>query len=184
VRQSFAFVSKDFALLTSKIIGPALTFINKTVEPLLDLVLAKYRDEAFLESIRARNREATATGTIVNLDDMEFLKMLARNGGGALATYPNHLTIGHIDHCIFAHDDGLVSLPDRRHISRKRVFWEDDGSVFRPSFRRQSDNDVVPALMIHFQNGAKRKMRRFNRVARESRVPRPVRLRYYNFLLG
>lgn len=181
---SFPFVSTDPYFLCSKIVGPALTFINKPIDPYLEMIVSRYRDKAFLESYRARNLEAETKGSMVNLDDMEFLVAFAKESKGGLAPYRNNLPIGHIDHCIYGNPDGLRSVPNRRHLNRKCIYWEDVDGAFRPSFRRADDDSKVPTLLIHFQNGAKRRIRRFNRVGRDSLLPRALRLAYYNFALN
>jgi hypothetical protein len=174
----------DRTCSAAKATAPAVTFIQHSLDPLLDLILAKYRDGKFLEEARERRDAAVQAGAMVNLTDMNFIEMLVRAGGGLGASYPNDLPIGHIDHCIFGSGDGMITRPDRRHVARKRVFWRDDGRTFKPYFRRATDGQVVPALAIHFQNGAKRRIRRFNRLGSDSRLPRSVRLRYYEWLLN
>jgi hypothetical protein len=180
----FAFMPSGPHLFCSHGDGPAVTFIRHSLDPLLDLILAKYRDEKFLEDARKRRDAAAQTGAMVNLTDMNFIEMLVRANDGLSAAYPNNLPIGHIDHCIFGSGDGMMTRPDRRHVARKRVFWQDDGQTFKPYFRRAFDGQLVPALAIHFQNGAKRRIRRFNRFGSDSPLPRSVRLHYYEWLLN
>ena len=168
----------------SKYGGPALTFVQHTIEPFLELVLEKYLDKPFLEERRRLSDEAISCGELVNLQDMTFLEMFIRRNGHLGISYPNHLPIGHIDHSFFRSADGLLSAPNRRHDNRKRIFWDDKGGTFVPSYRSAEDGRKVPALLVHFQNGAKRRIRRFNRVGPDSWVPRALRLRYYNYLLN
>jgi hypothetical protein len=183
-RESLAHIDNRPCMLVSKIEGPALTYINRGIDPFLDLINAMYVDGTTVEKYRILNHEAEATGGMVNLDDMELLKAFREEHPDQISSYSNDLPIGHIDHCIFGFGDGMMSRPNRRHIASKRVFWQDDGDTFRPNFRRATDGSLVPALAIHFQNGAKRRIRRFNRVGTDSPLPRSLRLRYYRWLLN
>ena len=164
--------------------GPALAFIQHSLEPFLDFVLEKFLDRAFLDDARKRHDAAIAKGRAESLQDMTFLALFGRRNDGLGISYSNHLPIGHIDHSFFRSPDGLLSAPNRRHDNRKRIFWDDQDGVFIPSYRTADDGRKVPALLIHFQNGAKRRIRRFNRVGPDSWVPRALRLRYYNHLLN
>ncbi len=184
VRELFAFMPAGPRLFCSHAHGPAVAFIQDSLEPFLDWILAKYDDKQFLEEARLRCEKAMQAGGMVNVTDMNFIEMFINNGTGLASSYPNDLPIGHIDHCIFGAGDGMMSRPSRRHLARKRVFWRDDGRTFRPNFRTASDGSLVPALAIHFQNGAKRLIRRFNRVGEDSPLPRSLRLRYYTWLLN
>lgn len=168
----------------SKANGPALAFIQHSLEPFLDFVLMKYTDRAFLDDARKRNDAANSKGQAESVQDMTFLNLFIRRKDGLGVSYSNHLPIGHIDHCIYGNPDGLKSVPNRRHVSRKCIYWEDADGALRPSFRRIADDAKIPALLVHFQNGAKRRIRRFNRVGPGSLVPRALRLRYYNYLLN
>lgn len=147
-------------------------------------MLEKFLDRDFLDARRTRSKAAIAKGHLDNLNDMTFLALFTSVRDGRGISYPNQLPIGHIDHCIFGNDDGLLSVPNRRHVSRKRIFWDTQDGVFMPSYRAADDGRKVPALLIHFQNGAKRRIRRFNRVGPDSWVPRALRLRYYSYLLN
>jgi hypothetical protein len=184
VRESFAHMDNRPCLLISHDHGPAVTYMNRYIDLFLDFINAKYADRTMVEKYRILNHEAEATGGMVNLDDMELLKAFREEHPDQISSYPNDLPIGHIDHCIFGFGDGMMSRPNRRHIASKRVFWQDDGDTFRPNFRRATDGSLVPALAIHFQNGAKRRIRRFNRVGTDSPLPRSLRLRYYRWLLN
>ena len=184
VADLFRFFPESANLGVSKGGGPAFTFVRHTIEPLLDLMLEKFLDRDFLDACRRRSEAAIAKGHLDNLNDMTFLALFTSRRDGRGVSYPNHLPIGHIDHSFFRSDDGLLSVPNRRHVSRKRIFWDDQDGVFIPSYRTADDGRKVPALLIHFQNGAKRRIRRFNRVGPDSWVPRALRLRYYNHLLN
>jgi hypothetical protein len=184
VRELFKFMPPGPRLFCSHANGPAVTFIQGTLDPFLDLILAKYADPQFLEDGRIRCEKAMSLGGMVNITDMTFLEMFVRKGTGLGSSYPNDLPIGHIDHCIFGPGDGMMTRPNRRHVASKRVFWRDEGGTFRPFFRRATDGGYVPALAIHFQNGAKRRICRFNRVGADSPMPRSLRLRYYTWLLN
>jgi hypothetical protein len=184
IRQLFAFMPAGPRLLCSHASGPAVTFIQDSLEPFLDSILAKYDDTQFLDDARIRCAKAGETGDMGNLTDMNFIQMFIHNGSGLGSSYPNDLPIGHIDHSIFGPSDGMMSRPNRRHLASKHVFWQDDGRTFRPYFRRATDGSLVPALAIHFQNGAKRRICRFNRVGADSPLPRSLRLRYYTWLLN
>jgi hypothetical protein len=180
VRESFAHIDNRPCLL----VGPALTYMNQDIDPFLDFINAKYADGKIMEKYRVLNREAERAGGMVNLDDQELLTAFLKECPDQISSYPHDLPIGHIDHCIFGAGDGMMSRPNRRHLASKRVFWQDDGEIFRPNFRRATDGSLVPALSIHFQNGAKRRIRRFNRVGADSSLPRSLRLRYYTWLLN
>ena len=78
----------------------------------------------------------------------------------------------------------MHTRPVRRHPPRKRVFWFDRDGAIRPHFRTLSDDSLVPAVGIHFQNGAKRKMHRFNRMTGSPAWQRALRVRYYNLLMN
>jgi len=179
VADLFRYFPESAHLGVSKGGGPAFTFVRHTIAPLLNLMLEKFLDRAFLDT-----RRRLVEARLDNLNDMTFLLLFTGLGDGRGVSYSNHLPIGHIDHCIFANDDGLLSAPNRRHVSRKRIFWEDRDGTFVPSYRSVADGRKVPALVIHFQNGAKRRIRRFNRVGRDSWVPRALRFRYYSYLLN
>jgi hypothetical protein len=184
VRESFAHIDTRPCVLVSKNHGPAVTYMNRDIDVFLDFINGKYADGKIVERYRVWNREAEATGNMVNLDDQALFTAFGEEQPGHVLSYPNDLPIGHIDHCIFGYGDGMMSRPNRRHVASKRVFWEDDGQTFRPYFRRATDGNLTPALAIHFQNGAKRKIRRFNRVGADSPLPRSFRLRYYTWLLN
>ena len=101
---------------------------------------------------------------------------------GLGSVYANDQDGGHIDHCVNI-PDGMEyrDIPHRKR-QRKRIFWKDDGRTFRPFFHRQVSGEPVRALSIHFQSGAKRKVRRFNRVPAGSLAPRWLRRAYFNWL--
>lgn len=180
----FRFFPERAHIGVSKGGGPAFTFVRRTIAPFLDLMLEKFLDRDFLDACRRRSDAALTEGRLDNLNDMTFLLLFTGLGDGRGISYPNQLPIGHIDHCIFGNDDGLLSAPNRRHVSRKRIFWEDRDGTFIPSYRSAADGRKVPALVVHFQNGAKRRIRQFNRVGRDSWVPRALRFRYYSYLLN
>lgn len=187
LRQSFDLLERGPMIHCSHLCGPALTFIEGSIAPFLDFILDCYADQAFLEKYRKRHAEARARGGMINLDDMSFLTEFGERGDGRLVSYPNNMPNGHIDHCIYAGSPGtddIATVPVRRHGHRKRIFWEDRDGRFLPSFRRASDGARVPALFVHFQNGAKRRIRRFNRVGQSALLPRRLRLAWYNAALN
>lgn len=163
--------------------SPAITMIRETVEPFLKLMIAGFADPELIQTWRKKYEASVKIGGMANLSDMKFLVMLADAQPSVAGYFANDLPIGHIDNAIFG-ADGYQARPVRRHPDRKRIFWEDDGTAFLPTLRRQSDGARVPALLIHFQNGAKRRIRRFNRVGADSPLPRSWRLAYYNRILG
>lgn len=169
--------------------GSAFVFVNKSLDSFLDYVLEGYLDKEMLEEYRRRCDAAIAVGGMDNLDEMQFLAWALNRkspSGEIIANhFPADTPIGHIDHCIFGSaTDTLESKPLRRHPPRKRVFWQDRDGTIRPYFRAISDKHLVPALGIHFQNGAKRKMHRFNRLDGSGRWDRALRLGYYNLLMN
>lgn len=172
----------DVNFCTSRVGGPACTFIRRTLQPFLDFVLAKYQDQEFLASWKKRSDAAIAVGGLDNLGDMSFIELFTTTQPGG-AIYPNDLPSGHIDHCIHV-PDGMESRKKRRHRFRKKIFWRDEEGKFTPYFKRASDGQEVRALAVHFQSGAKRKIRRFNPVGVSSSIPASWRLAYYNFLLN
>lgn len=180
----FGLIPSHALLACSKGVMPAVTLVQNALAPFLDMILGLYGDAAFLAERRARCEAAIAQGGMDNVTDMSFFQLFTARTDGLGAIYPNTSALGHIDHCIYANPDGIDSAPNRRHISRKRIFWEDRDGVFRPRFRVEATGAMVPALSVHFQGGAKRWMRRFNHVGGGFSVPRALRLRYYNWLLN
>ncbi len=168
--------------------GAAFLVMRGTLDPFLDFIIAKYQDQELLDHFRARVAAAIKVRGMDNLTDMNFLDFALTTAGpnGMLAhPYPAHLPIGLVDYCIFGFGiDKLESIPLRRHPPRKRVFWRDEGGLMKPYFRALSDQHLVPALTIHFQNGAKRKMQRFNQITGTGLLPRALRLWYYNLLMN
>ncbi len=169
-------------LCTSRAGGPACTFIRKSLQPFLDFVLAKYRDQAFLDYWKKRSDAAIAKGGLDNLGDMSFIELFTTTQPEG-AIYPNDLPAGHIDHCIHV-PDGMETRRKRRHKFRKKIFWQIENGCLLPYFKRASDGQEIKALAVHFQSGAKRKIRRFNRVNSASVFPMEWRLAYYNLLLN
>ncbi len=172
----------DVNFCTSRAGGPACTFIRRSLDPFLNFVLAKYQDREFLDSWKKRSDAAIAKGGLDNLGDMSFIELFTTTQSAG-AIYPNDLTLGHIDHCIHV-PDGMESRKKRRHRFRKKIFWKNEEGKFIPYFRRLSDGQEVKALAVHFQSGAKRKIRRFNRIGDPSLFPPAWRLAYFNHLLN
>jgi hypothetical protein len=166
--------------------GAAFVFIRGTLEPFLQFINQTYLDQSFVEHWRRRYVAAAAMRKLDDITDMNFLAwaLERQTANGRMAdNFPSDLPIGHLDHCIFG-SHSLQTRPVRRHPPRKRVFWFDEDGMIRPFFRAVADGRLVPALGIHFQNGAKRKMHRFNSLANLPRWERALRLRYYNFLMN
>jgi len=186
LRQSFAVIDPVPDILCSQMCGPALTFMQRPIQAFVEFILARYQDQPFLDHFRRLNEEARAGGGMFNLDDMALLQAFGEADAKNLAAYPNVLPIGHIDHCIYVetpNQGDIATVPVRRHGHRKRIFWEDEGGAFRPSFRRASTGEAYPALFVHFQNGAKRRIQRFNPVG-GGLVPRSLRLAWFNWKLN
>jgi hypothetical protein len=187
LRRSFAEIDPVPNILCSQMCGPALTFIQRPIQGFVDFILDRYEDQPFLDRFRRLNAEAKAKGGMFNLDDMALLQAYGEADPKNLAAYPNDLPIGHIDHCIYVEtpDQGdIATVPVRRHGYRKRIFWEDRGGAFLPSFRRASTGALYPALFVHFQNGAKRRIQRFNPVGGGGLVPRNLRRAWFNWKLN
>ena len=172
------------------VISSPWVFIQGSLDTFLDYVLERYLDQEMLDAYRKRCEAAMAAGAMDNLDEMQFLAWaldVPAPRGTIVNQFPTDLPEGHVDHCIFGTGSEampLQTVPTRRHGPRKRVFWYAQDDVVRPYFRAQSDGHLVPAIGIHFQNGAKRKMHRFNRLDGSGRWNRALRLRYYNFLMS
>lgn len=186
LRRSFALIDPVPDILCSQMCGPALTFMQRPIDGFTRFILDRYEDQPFLDHFRRLNEDARARGGMFNLDDMALLQAFGEADARNLVAYPNDLSIGHIDHCIYVGtpDEGdIATVPVRRHGHRKRIFWEEQDGKLVPSFRRASTGAPYPALFVHFQNGAKRRIRRFNRIGGSS-VPRALQLAWFNYHLN
>ena len=170
-------------LSTSRRGGPACTFIDGSIARFLDLILHKFSDEEFLSSRRRMMREAQARGQMANLTDMDLLEIFTTTDPGGYV-YPNDLPSGHLDHCINL-ADGMECIEIRhRKRKRKRVYWRKETEVIVPLFRDATTGNMVRALAIHYQSGAKRLIRRFNRVSGRPILPQWLRLRIFEWMHG
>jgi hypothetical protein len=163
--------------------GPACTLIQGSLQPFLDLILEKFGDEDYLLGKEQLLQQARNSGAMSNLTDMDLIELftIAHEGGHV---YPNNLPIGHIDHCLNL-PDGMEFLEIRhRKRKRKKIFWARQGELLTPYFRDVESGRKIPALAIHFQSGAKRLIRRFNRVDGKNILPQVLRLRFYRWLHG
>jgi hypothetical protein len=163
--------------------GPACTLIRGSLEPFLELILEKFGDADYLRAKERLFAEAQDNGSMSNLTDMDLIELFTTvHDGGHV--YPNNLSIGHIDHCLNL-PDGMEFLEIRhRKRRRKKVFWEHEGDRLMPYFRDVDSGKRIPALAIHFQSGAKRLIRRFNRVDGKNILPQFLRLHFYRWLHG
>jgi hypothetical protein len=163
--------------------GPACTLIQGSLQPFLDLVLEKFGDKDYLRGKKQLLQKSRESGAMSNLTDMDLIELFttAHEGGHV---YPNNLPIGHIDHCLNL-PDGMECLRIRhRKRSRKKIFWEQEGERLKPYFQDAESGTKIPALAIHFQSGAKRLIRRFNRVDGKNILPPSLRLHFYRWLHG
>jgi len=163
--------------------GPACTLIQGPLQPFLNLILEKFGDEDYLLGKEQLLQEARDSGAMANLTDMDLIELFttAHEGGHV---YPNNLPIGHIDHCL-NNPDGMEFLEIRhRKKRRKKIFWEQEVDRFMPYFRDVESGNKIPALAIHFQSGAKRLIRRFNRVDGKNILPSFLSLHFYRWLHG
>lgn len=181
-RELFRFMPEK-TMCASRCGGPACTLIQGSLQPFLDLILEKFGDEDYLLGKEQLLHKARESGAMSNLTDMDLIELFttAHDGGHV---YPNNLPIGHIDHCLNL-PDGMQFLEIRhRNRKRKKIFWEQEGDKLRPFFRDAESGKRIPALAIHFQSGAKRLIRRFNRVNGENILSPFLRLHFYRWLHG
>ena len=163
--------------------GPACTFIRGSLGPFLELILEKFGDADYLRSKEQLLQSARDSGAMANLTDMDLIELFTTTHERG-HVYPNNIHVGHIDHCLNL-PDGMESLEIRhRNRRRKKVFWEQKGEMLMPYFRDIESGRKVPALAIHFQSGAKRLIRRFNRVEGKNVIPQVLRLHFYRWLHG
>jgi len=165
----------------SKAGGPALTFLRKTIEPFLDLIIRSFRDPSFLSEQALRKQNAEASGGMGNLTDMQMCEIFSINHPQGFQ-YPNHTSIGHLDHCI-NNPDGMSFRQTRRR-QRKRVFWKAENELCMPFFQDASTQKFERALLIHFQSSAKRLIQNFNPISGTGKKIQALRLWYYNFLMA
>jgi hypothetical protein len=185
----FSGADKLFSLMPDKTMcasrhgGPACTLIRRSLEPFLELILEKFGDAGYLRAKERLLAEAKDAGSMSNLTDMDLVELFTTvHGGGHV--YPNNLPIGHLDHCLNL-PDGMEFLEIRhRKRRRKKIFWALEGKMLMPYFREIESGKKVPALAIHFQSGAKRLIRRFNRVDGKSILSKVMRLHFYRWLHG
>lgn len=163
--------------------GPACTFINGSIARFLDLTIEKFSDQTFLRSRESMMREAQARGQMVNLTDMDLLEIFTTSDPSGYV-YPNDLPSGHLDHCINL-ADGMECIEIRhRKRKRKRVYWQERDQRLVPYFREVATGNLVRALAIHYQSGAKRLIRRFNRYGDKSVLPQSLRRRVFDWIHG
>ncbi len=164
IQEIFELVPTQFQFACSKAGGPALTVIRRSIEPLLDHILARYASSEYLNEACERSKAAKSAGRMDNLTDMTFCEEFTREHPLGYV-YLNHTEFGHLDHGIYL-PDGMKSRKVGRR-QRKRIVWNADGPTLLPYFLKEADGSLVRALVIHFQSKGKRMISNFNPV-RES----------------
>lgn len=163
--------------------GPACTFIRGRINAFLDLIVEKFRDEKFMHLKMDELKNSQAGGGMANLTDMTLIEIFTTSHPQGYV-YPNNLHAGHIDHCI-NFPDGMECLDIvHRKRQRKRVYWTQKQNLLIPSFKEEGTGRFVPALAIHYQSGAKRLIRRFNKFADRSYIPAALRTKFFQWLHG
>jgi hypothetical protein len=163
--------------------GPACAFINGCLNEFLSLILETFRDATFLSLQEDRLIESQSRGGMANLTDMSLIEMFTTSYSQGYV-YPNSFSIGHIDHCINV-PDGMeyFDIPHRKR-KRKKVYWLVQGGRLYPFLRDIATRQLVPALTLHYQSGAKRLIRRFNHHYGVSYAPLKLRVNLYNWMHG
>ncbi len=163
--------------------SPHCAFLAAHPAPFLEFLLTKFADDQFLARARQRQAEARAAGGLANLTDMTLLELYARETPRG-AIYDNILPLGHLDHNLnqLWHFKTSWRFRGGRY-PIKRVFWELDHGRLLPYFEEQATGQRVRALVLHFQSGAKRLIRRFNPLPPRPWPPVAWRRAYYNHIL-
>ncbi|MBU3665407.1 MAG: hypothetical protein FGM15_05955 [Chthoniobacterales bacterium] len=161
--------------------GPACTLIRGTLQPFLDLILEKFSDDNYLLGKEQLRQQARGAGAMANLTDMDLVALFTTTHQGG-HVYHNNLPTGHIDHCLNVPDAMEFLDIAHRNRRRKKIFWAQEKDRLLPYFRDAETGNRVPALAIHFQSGAKRLIRRFNRVDGRCLLPLPLRLNFFRWL--
>ena len=106
-----------------------------------------------------------------NLTDMTLFEAFCRETPCG-SIYDNDLPSGHLDHNVHTVSgfETTWRLRNLRRVRIKRARWVEANGLLVPYLHRAKDGGLVRALSLHFQSGAKRKIRRFNPLPSSSSV--------------
>lgn len=166
----------DEACPSSTLLGAPPTAFN-------DFVVRTFRDPAFVRARQQELRNAIQRGQGFGFNDMVFLDLIQKEGTG-VGSYPRELKCGRLDGNINVPGEFVPSWRWRNgRWPIKRMYWQVEGSLVVPYLRRRNTGDMVRVLVMHFQSGAKRLMRRFNPAGGRSAFGNRLFAWIYNYVV-
>lgn len=152
--------------------SPHFTFITGDTSGFLNFILDSYSDSGNLSRLMQMTEDAVRTGSKINLNDQEFLLLYMSNSTQML-NYESQTDVGFADANLHR-PEGFDCLQLRRR-PRKKVVWRLEEGRAIPYFKR--GNELVRALLLHFQGPSKRVFHRFNSLEGQ---PSPLQLWWWN----
>lgn len=152
--------------------SPHFTFITGDTSGFLNFILNSYSDHENLARLGKMVEDEKSKGKRLNLNDQDFLLMYMATSH-AMLNYDSRTCVGFADANIHR-PEGFDFLQLRRR-PRKMVVWKLEEGRTIPYFKR--GDELVRAMILHFQGPSKRVFHRFNSLEGQ---PFPLQLWWWN----
>ncbi|MGE9292533.1 MAG: hypothetical protein ACQKBW_02880 [Puniceicoccales bacterium] len=148
--------------------SPHFSVIQGPLDGFLDHILSRYTDEEYLANAQRLHDEARKKKQLKTLGEMQlFYEYISSGQDGQ--QYDKISCAGYLDINIHVPDGFVSAKAGRRTV--KCVRWEQQDGRLVPTLKREDSGEVIPALMLHFQGPAKKRMRSFNPWPRPTTPP-------------
>jgi len=137
--------------------SPHYTFVKEDISAFLNYILDSFSSPQKITELMKISGKATTRGENLNLNDQEFLLMFMAYSD-RIQNYESESSQGYANANIHR-PEGFECLQLRRR-PRKKIVWRLEGGRAIPYFKR--GDQLVKALILHFQGPGKRVFKRFN----------------------
>ncbi|MBI1177219.1 hypothetical protein GC207_07240 [bacterium] len=162
---------------------PSSTVLGAPPVAFNDFVVQKFCDPEFVRARQHDLKQAIDRGEGFGFNDMYFLDLIQKEGTG-VQSYPTELKCGRLDGNINVPGEFVPSWRWRNgRWPVKRMYWQIEAGCLVPYLRRRRSATMIRVLVMHFQSGAKRLMRRFNPLAGRSPASNRWHAWFYNYVV-
>ncbi len=139
--------------------SPHFSVVKGPLTGFLDHIQSRYEDEEYLANAQRLFDEARKKKQLKTLGEMQlFYEYISSGQDGQ--HYNKVSGAGYLDINIHVPDGYVSAKIGRRRI--KCVRWQEQDGRLIPLLKHEQTNEIIPALTLHFQGPAKKRMRSFN----------------------